>query len=40
MVELVVKSAANAVLAEPYTYGKSRVNLRRLSGYAMMLTIP
>ncbi len=40
LVELLVNLAANVVLAEPYTHGKSTVNLRRPVAYAMMLPIP
>ena len=40
LVELLMKLVAIAVLAEPYTHGKSTVNLRRLLAYAMMIPIP
>ena len=38
--ELVVDLAANVALAEPYTHGKSTVNLRHPVAYAMMLRVP
>jgi len=40
LVELLVNLAANVALAEPYTHGKSTVNLRRPVAYAMMLPVP
>ena len=39
-VELFVNFAGNVMLAEPYTHGKSTVNLRLQVAYAMMLPTP